>query len=620
MSVVNLESEQELYKYLVDCSDAYYNTGSSPITDAEFDNLVSMYEQKYNKQFTYIGTAAPSQTKETLPAFMPSLNKCKDSTSLKRFEKALPASNSYVFSEKLDGISLLLHYTTKGLRLYTRGDGSTGSNVDHLQRYISFPFIAKSHVPILIRGELIIPKQHTDELGQALRNIICGAVMAKTPDATILKCARFVAYGILNQNQSANNVFKTLQSLQFNVPLVATRTNCSIETCNEVLSMFQSKSLYQIDGLVVAKDVFVEQKDSDNPKHVIAFKRAGTRLQTKVVDVQWNQSRYGKFHPVVVIEPVTIDGCVIQCASGFHAAFIRDNFIGSGALIEIERSGDVIPNIVRVIERATQPQLPDNIVWDGVHIKSSKDNISIDADISRLVYSFKTLKAKGISEQTIRKLYQAGFTNEIACWDATAEQLANLDGFQQKSAANVVASLQSSKQNLSVLNALLISACFANYGEKKLVAIMSVIDVVSYLANCNVSNEDVVSRLATVHIRDAMATVFINQCETFRNNKYFMQLLALGLQQDNSKVVSAAPNNTNDVQHNIKVVFSGFRDSDLVTRCQARGITVSSAGVSRSTNVLVLACESSTSSKSNKATELGIPIMTKEEFQRKYLQ
>lgn len=608
-------TQQEFYDYLINCSDAYYNTGTSAISDSQFDQYVAIFEQKFDQKFTYIGSA--TQAKAKLPAFMPSLNKCKDTTSLTRFCKASIQTTKYVYSEKLDGISLLLHYTTTGLKLYTRGDGATGSNVDHLKSYLAFPKIDAACMPLLVRGELIIAKQHIEELGQALRNIICGAVMAKTPDVSILQHASFVAYAILEQNMSASNMFHTLQKLGFKLPLITVHAACTLDICDKVLTDFQQRSSYQIDGIVVAKDVYIQQEDTSNPKHIVAFKRAGVRKQTKVIQVQWNQSRYGKLHPVVVIEPVVIDGCTIQCASGFHAAFIRDNSIGPGALIEIERSGDVIPNIVQVITKASEPQIPDNVAWDGVHI--SNKETSTESMISRLTYSFKILGAKGVSEQTVRKLFRAGLTTEVACWNATSSLLTAIEGIQEKSASNLLTAFRTSKANLNIINLLLISACFNTFGEKKLGAILDVIDVSRYLRSNHLTVDEVTSALAKVHIREAMANAFMSQCANFRKSNYFMQLLSMVDSTQGDTSTKQVASKTSTIQHNIKVVFSGFRDSTLVEQCHSLGIAVSLAGVSKTTNILVLADVNSASSKASKATELNIPIMSKDDFIRKYI-
>ena len=130
-------NQKEDYQRLITLSDQYYNTGVSGVSDAEFDSLVEQYNKKYNEEFVYLGQAHHQKTK--LPIQMSSLKKCKDDESLERFANAEPKVTKYIYTEKLDGVSLLIHYTDEGIKLFTRGDGEYGSDVTHLLKWINIP-------------------------------------------------------------------------------------------------------------------------------------------------------------------------------------------------------------------------------------------------------------------------------------------------------------------------------------------------------------------------------------------------------------------------------------------------------------------------------------------------
>ena len=205
---------------------------------------------------------------------MSSLKKCKDEESLERFANAEPKVTKYIFTEKLDGVSLLIHYTEKGVKLYTRGDGEYGSDVTHLLKWIDIPKSIDSNTSNnIIRGELVIPKKLVTTFGDNLRNIVSGVVNAKKPDTKILKECVFIAHNIPNNEQSPSECFKTLRKLKFKIPQIVVSYGYDLDECNKVLTKFEQSTEYFIDGAVVAKDVYQPIVNSDNPKHIIAFKR-----------------------------------------------------------------------------------------------------------------------------------------------------------------------------------------------------------------------------------------------------------------------------------------------------------------------------------------------------------
>ena len=594
-------SKADFYKHLKALSDAYYITENPLVNDGEFDALVAEYEEQYGEQYLYLGVAEGKKIK--LPVFMSSLNKCKDDSSLSRFNgKNVP--EEIVYSEKLDGISLLVEVKNKKTALYTRGDGEFGTDVTHLLEYLKFPQTTLG----LVRGELVIQKKLCEILGENLRNIVCGAVNSKTSNLEVLKHVEFIAYSLPKHDLSPKQSFELLQASGFLIPQVAVLEGaCTLDKCNQILTSFQKTAKYFIDGLVVAKNTFVPITSVENPKHIVAFKRTGASRETQVVQVIWQESRYGVLHPRVQITPIDIDGCTISFVSGVNAKYILENNIGPGTRLQIHRSGDVIPNILRIIE-ATEAQLPtETYEMDGVHFKASKSSAS---EIARLTYSMKTLKAKGISEQTIVKLYNAGYNTEILLWNANAFDLSKLEGIKQKSAENIVEALRESRENLSLLNVLLISACFNNFGERKLQKIIDNLDVKKYLETRHLSDEAILSLLAASSIK-TLGEPFIEYCNVFRHSALCMSLLTL-------LAPLPPPSQIKAQEIKVKVVFSGFRDKTLQSKCLEKGIEVVEGKVSKQINCLVVDDLTSSSSKVEQAKSLGIPMYSKEQFVANY--
>lgn len=620
MSSSDFRSSKEAFcAYLIALSDAYYNTSEPLVEDNVFDALVHEYEQTYNETFDYLGSTNVHHAKARLPVFMSSLTKCKDGPAMLRFSQADPRCNTYVLSEKLDGISLLVHYAAnaKQAKLYTRGDGTYGSDVSHLLPFIKLPTV-QPKATMMVRGELVINKD-IQEFGANLRNIVCGAVNAKTPNPDLLKHVEFVAYNMYTgEHLQPLEQLQRLEKLGFNVvshSLLKT-DQLTHKHVDDALTFYKASTRYLIDGLVVCKNVYVEITSDENPKHMIAYKRIGEVRQTEVLDVVWQLSRYNTLHPRVQIRPVVIDGCSINYVSGINAKYIDENKIGPGTLVEVQRSGDVIPNIISVV-RPTVALLPPNIEWKGVHIVQAQDSNTREQTIARLTYAFKTLNAKGISEGTIRKLVEAGYTTEVQLWNANEEDIAKIDGFKERSANLVVTSLRASHNNLDLTKLLLISTCFEKFGEKKLEKVRSVLDIHAYLMQTqDLNDEEVYRRLNGAGFR-SMAVNFIECCKVFRSKPYYMQLLQSLRVSQRSSSTPSEPASSNQDQR--VVVCTGFRPSQvLVAEGLKKQFNFTGSSVTRTTFCVVTVNINHFTSKIRDAKKNNIPVFDLRDFLQKY--
>ena len=157
----------------------------------------------------------------------------------------------------------------------------------------------------------------------------------------------------------------------------------SNELLSEVLVKWRADYLYEIDGVIVTDDNVYPRK-SGNPEHSFAFKMvlSDQIAEVKVVDVLWNPSKDGYLKPRVQIEPIQLGGVKIEYATGFNAAFIEQNKIGLGALIQIIRSGDVIPHIRSVTIPAEAPKMPlVPYKWNDTHVDIMLEDIGSDTTV-----------------------------------------------------------------------------------------------------------------------------------------------------------------------------------------------------------------------------------------------
>jgi len=649
-TVMSFRSSKDVFRqYLISCSDAYYN--EQPIvSDAVFDKLQSEYEKTYKEEFNYIGSIYHKHhQKVTLPFETPSLTKIKETSAIVRFAQKSTSSTSYVLSEKLDGFSLIIDYTPNGTFLYTRGSGTVGADVTHLLRFLPFPpqdrvlavfgdKMKDSDTHLCIRGELVLPKSFD---GTNLRNAISGVVNAKHPRLEICKGVHFVAHGVQSIPLTPSETFTLCAKAGFKVPMHKVVKSLTHDMCDETLTSFLATSIYPMDGLVVARNVampvVINTDDSETstgpatPNDVVAYKRSGETRTTTVKKIHWEQSRYGSLHPRVEIVPIDIDGCTISFCSGFHARFIVDNKLGPGSIIEVQRSGGVIPDIVEVLQ-PTQAQMPSTpYTWNGVHIQAS--GVSEEQEISRLVHSFKILEAEGCSEKTFEKLYKAGFTNEIQCWSATRDQLCKIDGIQSKSASNLIKAFETSKANLTLVKLLQCSACFPGM-KTKLESISESMNICAYLLDKDTYTtkkiEDICAKLSIYKA----VTTFIDGCNTFRNTPHFMTMLNMIATSSTSESSSSSTSTLTSTSSSTsastsastsssssslatklgKVCFTGFRDKELKKRAVEKGYDVVDS-FSKQLTLLVCDSLSSSSTKITQAKAAGIKVVSKDQFE-----
>lgn len=596
-------STQEKYDYLVKCSNAYYETGHPIIDDTTFDSFTKLYEKESGKQFQYLGRSNNKKIK--LPVYMGSLDKAKTTKEISSFLQRLTgkkiATDSFVCSSKLDGCSLLLYPDAKGkLKCATRGDGTYGSDVSHILSYIQLPsaYVSSSKKEV-IRGELLVKK------GNVSRNIVSGVLNSKTIDSDVIKECYFLAYSIPSKNGvfTPKQMFDTLVTYGFNTPYVGILTKELLtETyLGELLQKQKESSLFDLDGLVIQANVAYKEEDSKNPLCSIAFKKNAKAIETKVVDVLWEESRYGLLYPRVQIVPINWEGVQITFASGKNAKFIQENKIGPGAIISVCRSGDVIPDIVSVIQPAT-PKFPQEYEWtESVHISVIHKSENTPLQISHFI---STCGGKGIKEALVEKCKIRDLTHVMTL---TKEELLGCDGIKDKSADKILEQLTVVKQNCTLVNIMVGSCMFEHFGEKKLSSIVEALGNMeeTILLGKELSEKECIPKLHAISIK-TQAEPFIQCWNAFvKKYKHFCDKYMIR----SDKKIESKKEKKSGVLSKWNVVFTGCRDAASKEKIESLG-GVCGESITKSTTHLVVKDETFSSSKTQKAKENSIPILT----------
>ena len=629
----------DLADLLRKASDAYYHPsrsrGSGPIISDEVFDIALDHLRKIAPKHAFLDeVGAPlTDNKVKLPFWMGSLDKIKDDGEkiITKFLSEYPGD--YVVSHKLDGNSGLLVFDgVKGTpKLYSRGNGTEGQDLTKMLDYIKLPKVSRSNYQstLAIRGELIISKRNwaaMSDKGANARNVVAGALHAKTPDADIAKRIDFVVYELLEPKMSFSEGLAFLQELGFLVvdhqPF--TRPEITIENLSKVLVRERESAAYEIDGIVVTHDDEHKIVKGKNPKHAFAFKSILTHEEAEVLvsGVEWRVSKDGYIKPTVVFPSVNLNGVNIQRATGNNASFIEKNGIGVGARIVIIRSGDVIPKVIRVT-RAAKPMMPEiPYKWNDTHvdIMVESDTATPEQKLRNLEHFAKSLSIKNVAAGTLKKLVDAGNDNVGALLKLTVADVMKIDGFQKTSATKVVTALREVKK-ASCIDMMVASNIFGRgLGERKIKPIVKAFPQIMK------GEAPTLSELKGIDgVGDVTGKAFLAGLSAFF---VFMQDIGMPcrdtLAAPSSQSPPSAPSAPLKPQASPKasatfdfkgsvIVFTGFRNKEWEGKVEEAGGKVSTS-ISGKTTLVVAADPHDTSTKLKKARDLGIKIVSKEEF------
>ncbi len=604
----------------------YYN--ATPImTDAEFDELKDFIAENWPSAsvLSEIGAPPPAaRNRVKLPHFMGSMDKIKDDAGLSKWASAYPGQ--YVVSAKLDGVSGMIDFDHK--KMYTRGDGSIGQDVSPLLSLVNIGNPTNTR-GLCVRGEFIMKpatfKTKYKPLGASNpRNFVSGIVNSKTMEPE--KCADvdFICYEVLSPTGlTQSEQLNLLASRGFNVVYnnaSIIRSQLTAEFLTSMLLTWRECVVeYEIDGIIITCDAAAfPHKSSGNPVHSFAFKTAsgGQEAEVRVVDVIWTPSQDGYLKPRVRIEPTSIGGVIVEYATGFNGAFIRDSGIGVDAVVRLIRSGDVIPYIVETIMPALAPKMPDDVeyTWtpSGVDIVLVNPEDSVVVREKNITGFFTSLGVDGLSAGNVNRLMSAGFDTVKKILDMSPADFLKVDGFKDKMAAKLSTNIREKFASSTIQQILVGSNLIGRgFGEKKVAKI--------FQDYPNVLEERNVAKLAAIPgFSQKTATEFM------QNVPRFMAFLGeIGWEGGMAGVVVPKPTTMSGMAGgNLagkSIVLTGFRDKELEAAIVASGGSVAGA-VSKSTFALIVKNkEDCGSTKYAAAIKLGIPVYDAVEFREKYM-
>tara|TARA_Y100000991_G_C21962723_1_gene345291 strand:- start:3 stop:2099 length:2097 start_codon:yes stop_codon:yes gene_type:complete len=611
--------EEEISGAIKYANDVYYNNPDKPaMSDNEYDIMKEYMESQYPSNPVLKEIGAPiERNKVLLPYEMWSMDKIKPTTdALPKWIEKYNSPQEYVISAKLDGVSGL--YTTEGdePKLYTRGNGKVGQDVSHLIPYLNLP----SKKDIVMRGEFIMSKKTFNEVyggtNSNARNLVAGIVNKLTKSVKDYENLDFVGYELIKPEVKCSYQLKHLEELN----VITVQNEITTELTNDYLSSklvsWRKTYDYDIDGIIVAHDK-IHPRVSGNPDHAFAFKMvlSDQIAEAKVVDVLWSPSKDGFLKPKIRIEPVELGGVKIEYATAFNASFIENNKLGIGALVEIIRSGDVIPYIQKVVVPAETLKMPDEeYIWNDTHVdimlkdKSSNETVRL----KNITGFFTDIGVDGLSSGNIKKIIKAGYDSVPKILEMTESDFLKVEGFKEKMANKAYTNIKTQIGSASLLTLMKASNIFGRgLGERKIKPIM---EEYPDILISKLSDEDKVKNVMKVKgMAKKSAEAFVKSIEDF--NLFLIQVNLTHKLHDMPEVKNL------DVNHPLykkKIVMTGFRDKTLEESIKAVGGELGSS-VSKNTFVLLVKSLDETTGKIEQAKKLDVPIMTPNDFALKYI-
>lgn len=645
---------KQLVEELNEHSRKYYVLDNPSISDYEYDMLYRELEEMEEKYPDLILPYSPTQRvgDTVLSGFekvrhevqMQSLNDVFDFDELKAFDKrvsdALDNSYSYVAELKIDGLSVSLEYEN-GLfvRGSTRGDGIVGEDItQNLKTINSIPMKLKEPVTIEVRGEVFMPKSEflkintlREEEGEALfanpRNAAAGSLRQLDSKITAKRNLDIFVFNVqkadITPYYTHSNSLAYLKELGFKI-------NEETKICNTVddvidainsFGVLRSKLGYDIDGVVIKVNELENRsllgETVKAPKWAVAYKFPPEQKETVVESIDIQVGRTGVLTPAANLTPVFIAGSTVSRATLHNIDFIKDKDIRIGDHVIIQKAGDIIPEIVRVVtDKRTGKEIPFEMpsncpVCGGKAIREDGvaayrcTGLECPAQLMQNLIHFSSRDAMdidGMGVAIVKQLMEEKLISSVSdIYSLKHEDLVGLEGFGDQSATNLIEAIEKSKQN--DLYKLIFGLGIRHIGLKasKILSLKF-----GNLDNIITASKDELTKIDD--IGEVMAESLVNFFSQTQNLNELELLKGSGVNTDSlTKIVE-----NSEISGKIFVLtgtLESFSRSEATKLIEQNGGKVSSS-VSKKTDYVVAGEEAG--SKLDKANQLGIKILSEE--------
>lgn len=637
---------KELTARLNEAAKVYYSGTDEIMSNYEYDKL---YDElaALEKETGIVLAGSPtnrvgyetlgSLPKEEHETPMLSLDKTKSVEALADFA----GGHRSVLSWKLDGLTVVVTY--RDGRLYkavTRGNGYVGEVITQNARvFVNLPAGIPYKGELVIRGEALITYsdfekingmiEDPDEKYKNPRNLCSGSVRQLNNEITASRNVRFIAFALIradgvNFDNSRERQFEWLEEQGFDV---VERKTVTGEDMAEKVSLFAEaveKNDFPSDGLVLMYDD-IEYGESLGatakfPRNAIAFKWADELARTKLRYVEWSASRTGLINPVAVFEPVELEGTTVSRASVHNVSIVRELKLGIGDELTVYKANMIIPQIAENLTGSGTLEIPKicPVCGGRAEIKSSAGADSLycvnPLCQAKQIKSFEHFVSRnavnidGISGQTLEKFIDRGFIKDytdLYHLDRHRDEIVEMEGFGERSYENIIKSVEESRK--TTLDRVIYGLGIAGIGLANAKLICRQYDgdpdkIVSASAQ----------ELAQIDgIGDVLASAFADYfADGGKRSSFYSLLSELTLEREVRETDSPISGKVFVITGSV----NNFANRDeLKAYIESLG-GKASGSVSSKTDYLINNDVNSLSSKNKKARDLGIPIISEQDF------
>lgn len=637
---------KELVQKLKEASKAYYQEDREIMSNLEYDRLYEELEQLEKESGTVLSGSPTQQVgyealdelpKEAHETPMLSLDKTKDREELRAFI----GNQKTLLSWKLDGLTIVLTYENGTLaKAVTRGNGAVGEVITNNARvFQNIPLKIPYQGRLVLRGEAIITYSDFERINARIpeadakyknpRNLCSGSVRQLNNEITARRNVRFYAFSLVRaENVDFENSrevqMEWLRAQGFEVVEYRVVTASTMDEAVRYFEQSIESNDFPSDGLVALYDDIAYGDSLGNtakfPRNSYAFKWADEMRETKLLEVEWSPSRTGLINPIAIFEPVELEGTTVSRASLHNVSIVKELGLGLGDKLQVYKANMIIPQIAENLTRSADLPIPEHCPACGGHTQMRKErdvetlfcpNEECPAKKIKaftLFVSRDAMNIDGLSEATLEKFIARGFIHNFSdIFEITKhrEEIIEMEGFGEKSYQNLISSLETARKTtlarvlyslgipgVGLANAKLICR---HYDEK--------IEEIIQAPAEEIAEIDGVGPV----IAGNVAGYFAKE----ENREQLAKLLSyLELEQkaegEDKRFAGMNFVVTGSVQH-----FANRRE--VKETIEARGGKVTGSVTSK-TNYLINNDTASASSKNKKAKELGIPVISEEEF------
>lgn len=569
----------------------YHEKGEPTLTDAEYDSLKEKLFKLNPKDSIFKEIGSPARkNKVQLSVHMASLDKVyvNEAKEYRKWIKDHPSS-SYLITDKLDGISLLVGKVKSKMFAHTRGNGTVGEDISYMLPYIKG--IPELNNGTTLRGELVMSKANftkfKDEFKNT-RNLVSGIKNSKGIHPATKK-TQFIVHQVISPNIELNKAASQLKNAgAILVNYIKVKGAPSLSFLDTHLKERLNSSPFDLDGIVV----------DDGKGNKIAIKAVNEVATVEIGQIQWQVSRHGKLTPVIILKkPVTLAGALVSRVTAHNALTVKEKGLGPGAIIQISRSGEVIPFLLGVVKKA-KPQLPEKGTYEWItenEIRTIQSHDQSEIDILKFTHFFTVLGIRDFKQNQITKLYDDGL-NTLPIILKAKESRFSEAGLGKVQSKKIAEGIKQALEKATMPKMMVASGCFpSGFGLSAAKTIYSEIEDRAFTA------DDKTLRFALENLSGIGASTI----KAFlQGRKAFIKFIK------DIKWTAKAVSKKGSRLSNMTIVFSGVRDSKLQDYLENNGATITSSVSKNTTHLIVKDKNMKPTEKMKDAKTLGIKIMS----------